>query len=85
MSGISVLHLVLQAGPVAKGVLLILLFFSIATWAIIFMKLRSLRTAERQSESFLHVFKNSKNFSGTYEEAKRYPASPRGGSALHPV
>ncbi len=76
MSGISVLHLVIQAGPVAKGVLLVLLFFSIATWAIIFMKLRSLRTAERQSDAFLHVFKNSKNFSATYEEAKRYLVSP---------
>ena len=76
MSGISVLHLVIQAGPVAKGVLVVLLFFSIATWAIVFMKLRSLGTAERQSDAFLHVFKNSKNFGATYEEAKRYPVSP---------
>ncbi|MEE9220464.1 MAG: hypothetical protein V3U34_02890, partial [candidate division NC10 bacterium] len=63
MSSISVIHLVLQAGPVAKGVLLILLFFSIATWAIIFMKLRTLRAAERQSDAFLHVFKTSKDLS----------------------
>lgn len=76
MSGISVLHLVLQAGPVAKGVLLLLLFFSIASWAIIIAKLRTLRKAERQSDAFLHLFRTSKNLSAAYEEAKRYPASP---------
>jgi biopolymer transport protein TolQ len=76
MSSISVIHLVLQAGPVAKGVLLILLFFSIATWAIVFMKLRTLRAAERQSDAFLHVFKTSKDLSAAYEEAKRYLGSP---------
>lgn len=76
MSGISVLHLVLQAGPVAKGVLFVLLLFSIATWAIIFMKLRTLRAATRQSDAFLHLFKSSKNLGGTYEEAKRYLGSP---------
>ncbi len=76
MSGVSVLHLALQSGPVAKGVLLILLCFSIATWAVIFMKLRTLRTAERQSDAFLHVFKTSKNLAATYEGAKRYNGSP---------
>ncbi|MFQ5882557.1 MAG: MotA/TolQ/ExbB proton channel family protein [Candidatus Methylomirabilales bacterium] len=72
----SVLYLVLQSGPVAKGVLLILLFFSITSWAIIFMKLRALRRAERQSDDFLRLFRASKNLTGTYEEAKRYPVSP---------
>lgn len=76
MSGISVLHLVLQAGPVAKGVLLLLLFFSVASWAIILMKLRTLRKAERQSDKFLDAFRNSKNLSAMHEEARRYPASP---------
>lgn len=76
MSGISVLHLVLQAGPVAKGVLLLLLFFSVASWAIILMKLRILRKAERQSDKFLDAFRNSRNLSAMNEEARRYPASP---------
>ncbi len=76
MTGISLLHLVLQAGPVAKGVLLILLLFSIVSWAIIFMKLRTLQKAERQSDDFLRVFRASKNLSATYEDAKRYPVSP---------
>jgi len=76
MSGISVLHLVLQAGPVAKAVLLVLLFFSIASWAVIFAKLRTLRRAERQSDEFLRLFRASKNLGAMFEEVKRYPASP---------
>ncbi|MFQ5657755.1 MAG: MotA/TolQ/ExbB proton channel family protein, partial [Candidatus Methylomirabilales bacterium] len=76
MSGISLLHLVLEAGPVAKAVLVILLLFSVGSWAVIFMKLRSLRRAERQSDDFLRQFRSSKNLSSMYDEAKRYPLSP---------
>jgi biopolymer transport protein TolQ len=76
MSGISVLRLVLEAGPVAKGVLLLLLFFSVASWAIIFAKLRTLRRAERQSDDFLRLFRTSKSLNAMYDEARRYPASP---------
>lgn len=76
MSGISVWHLVLQAGPVAKAVLFLLLFFSVASWAIIFLKMRTLRKAERQSDKFLRAFHASKNLNAMYEEARRYPACP---------
>lgn len=76
MTSVSVLHLVLQAGIVAKGVLLILLGFSITSWAIIFMKYRTLRKAERQSDEFLRLFRDSKNLDATLDEVKRYPASP---------
>lgn len=76
MTSVSVLHLVLQAGVVAKGVLLILLLFSITSWAIIFMKYRTLRKAERQSDEFLRLFRDSKNLNATFDEVKRYPASP---------
>ncbi|MEE9172104.1 MAG: protein TolQ [candidate division NC10 bacterium] len=76
MTSISVLQLVLQAGPVAKGVLLLLLFFSVASWAVIFIKLRRLRRAERQSDEFLRLFHSSKSMNAMYEEARRYPESP---------
>ncbi|MFQ5846059.1 MAG: protein TolQ [Candidatus Methylomirabilales bacterium] len=76
MSGISVLQLVLEAGPVAKAVLVVLLFFSIASWAIIFVKLRTLRKAERESDEFLRIFRASKNLNAMYEETRRYPDSP---------
>jgi len=37
--------LILYSGPVVKAVLLILLFFSILSWAIIFSKFRLIRLA----------------------------------------
>ena len=42
----SALQLILQAGYVVKGVLLILLFFSVVSWAIIFFKQRYFSKAE---------------------------------------
>jgi biopolymer transport protein TolQ len=72
----SIWHLVAQAGPVAKGVLLILLAFSVASWTIIIAKIRALRRAEMESEAFLKAFRESKNLSETYEEARKHARSP---------
>jgi biopolymer transport protein TolQ len=52
MTGDTVLNLIWQAGPVVKFVLLILLFFSVFSWAIILYKLRFLSKVERESEDF---------------------------------
>ncbi|MBS1112745.1 MAG: hypothetical protein H6Q92_507, partial [Nitrospirae bacterium] len=43
----SAIQLILQAGLVVKGVLLILLFFSIVSWAIIFYKQRYFSKAHK--------------------------------------
>mgnify|MGYP005847449911 CR=1 FL=1 len=72
----SVVNLVLHMGPVGKGVLLILLFFSVFSWAIILYKLRLFRRVDRQSLEFLRLFRESKNLSFTYEESKRFKGSP---------
>lgn len=72
----NIWHLVTQAGPVAKGVLLVLLAFSVASWTIIIAKVRAFRRAEAESDSFLKVFRESKNLSATYEEARKHPRSP---------
>ena len=69
----SIWHLVIQAGPIAKGVLLVLLAFSVASWTIIIAKVRALRRAEAESDAFLKAFRESKNLSETYEE----PDAPR--------
>jgi biopolymer transport protein TolQ len=52
----SVVDLVLYSGPIVKIVLLILLFFSILSWAIIFSKLLLIRRADRESREFLRIF-----------------------------
>jgi biopolymer transport protein TolQ len=72
----SALSLILQAGIVVKGVLALLLVFSLASWAIIFLKFRVLGRADRQDERFLRLFREGKQLSGMYEESRRLPQSP---------
>jgi len=72
----NAVNLILQAGVVAKGVLLLLLFFSLACWTIIFLKLRVFGRMDRQDERFLRIFRESKNLSTSYEECRRFPQSP---------
>ena len=59
----EVWQLLTNTGPVARGVLLILLAFSVLSWAIIFRKFRTFRAAQRESAEFLKVFRQSKKLS----------------------
>lgn len=59
VGGRSLMDLLLRATLVGKLVLLILLLFSIASWAIIIAKAVSLRRAERQTGDFLRLFQGS--------------------------
>lgn len=72
----NAVNLILQAGPVAKAVLLVLLSFSLACWTIIFLKLRALGRTDRQDERFLRLFRESKNLSNAFEDCRRFPQSP---------
>ncbi len=69
--------LILQASPVVQGVLIILLFFSVFSWAVIFFKRNTLKTASKQSIKFLEVFHKSQNLSEVNEAAKKYKGSPQ--------
>jgi biopolymer transport protein TolQ len=53
----SVMSSALRSGGMAKGILLILFLFSIASWAIMAAKFISFRTAGKESKEFLKVFK----------------------------
>jgi biopolymer transport protein TolQ len=59
----EVWQLLTNTGLVARIVLLILLAFSILSWAIIFQKYRGFRAARRESQEFLKVFRQSKKLS----------------------
>jgi biopolymer transport protein TolQ len=52
--------LLAQTGWVARVVLLILLFFSLFSWALIFQKWRLFSRLERQTALFLRVFRSGK-------------------------
>ncbi len=68
--------LILQASLVVQGVLIILLFFSVFSWAVIFFKKNTLKTAAVQSKIFLEIFRKSQNLSEVNEAAKKHKASP---------
>jgi biopolymer transport protein TolQ len=72
----NVVRLITEASLVVQLVLLILLFFSVFSWAIIFYKRRTLRTASAQSQKFLRAFRRSKNLSEVNEAAKKHQGSP---------
>jgi len=50
-----------QTGPVARGVLAILLLFSLISWAMIFQKWGMFGRIRRQSNQFLHVFRATRS------------------------
>jgi biopolymer transport protein TolQ len=63
-------------GAVARVVLLILLAFSIFSWAIIFLKNGSFSRARRQSRAFLKIFRASRKLSEIYGSCSSLRSSP---------
>lgn len=72
----SALHIILQAGLVVKIVLLILLFFSVFSWAIIIFKHRFLSRAAKETETFLTSFRDIRDSDALFTVAKRFTLSP---------
>ena len=72
----NVIHMVMEAGPVVKGVLISLLAFSLISWAIILSKAVQLSRANRNSNSFLDSFWKSRSLANLYTEAGEYGISP---------
>ena len=66
----SLLELLLRASPTAKVVLVILLLFSIYSWAIIITKWLWLRRAEQATKRFLARFRGGAKLSDLYGEAE---------------
>jgi biopolymer transport protein TolQ len=72
----EVWQLLANTGLVARIVLLILLFFSVLSWAIIFRKHQSFKAARRDSREFLRVFRSSKKLSDIRASCQALKASP---------
>ena len=72
----DIVHLVAGATIVGKIVLLILLIFSAVSWAVIFYKIWAFRHAERQTATFLGVFRKSAKFSEVQAVCPTLAASP---------
>jgi len=72
----SAIQLILQAGLVVKGVLLILLFFSVVSWAIIFFKQRYFSKANKESEQFLRTYRSSRDSKTLFQATRNLMFSP---------
>jgi biopolymer transport protein TolQ len=70
------LDLVLNAGPVAKAVLLVLLGFSIMSWAFIVEKWWQFRRIRRHTLAFEKVFRQSRRPVVVLNASKKFSASP---------
>ncbi len=70
------LGLIWNSGPVVKFVLLVLVFFSVVSWAIIVQKYLLLSRAQRESDKFLQAFWGSRQLDTLYESSAGLPHSP---------
>jgi biopolymer transport protein TolQ len=74
--GGEIVGLVEQTGLVAKTVLLILLIFSILSWAIILSKWSSLNRARAQSGRFLRAFRRAQRLQDVAAVSEQFKPSP---------
>lgn len=72
----DLVSIVLNAGLMVKFVLLLLFFFSVTSWAIMFMKYRYIRKAYSESAVFIDFFWKSKDLSDAFARAKQLKGSP---------
>jgi biopolymer transport protein TolQ len=72
----GLIGLVGSLGAVSKLVLLILLVFSVISWAIIFSKWRTFRTADREDKRFLALLVKTRDLDELYRQVRRIEGSP---------
>jgi biopolymer transport protein TolQ len=76
MQQINLINMISNAGLMVQFVLLLLLFFSITSWAIILIKYRYIKRAYQESAMFTELFWKSKDLSNAYRQAKELEGSP---------
>ena len=74
--GHDIIQMIVHAGTMVKFVLLILLLFSVISWAIIFVKFRLFGKARRETERFLELFWEEKEFKKIHAECEDLKFSP---------
>jgi biopolymer transport protein TolQ len=74
--GGEILDLVGETGPVAKAVLILLLMFSLVSWAIILSKWSVLRRARVQSGRFVRAFRKAQRLQDVGAVAEQFRPSP---------
>jgi biopolymer transport protein TolQ len=72
----DILSLIVHAGIVVKFVLLLLGVFSVISWGIILLKVRTLRRARDNSERFLEFFWSQRNMDSAFKKAEEFSICP---------
>jgi len=72
----SLWAIIMGAGYVVKGVMIMLLTFSVACWGIILTKAITLSRVRKDTQLFFDAFRESRKFSLLYAEAKQFTFSP---------
>jgi biopolymer transport protein TolQ len=72
----DIIQLIMNSGAMVRFVLLLLLFFSVTSWAIIFNKYRLISKAKKESAIFLDLFWNRRSLSEVYAASKKLRYSP---------
>jgi biopolymer transport protein TolQ len=75
-SNLDLVHMVSNAGFIVQLVMLLLLFFSITSWAIIIIKYRYLKRAFKESSQFVEFFWKCRDLSDAFSMAKKLSSSP---------
>jgi biopolymer transport protein TolQ len=73
---LDIIHMISNAGTMVQFVMLLLLFFSIMSWAIILIKYRYIRKAFKESAEFTDFFWKSRDLSNAFAKAKQLHGSP---------
>jgi biopolymer transport protein TolQ len=72
----EIVGIILASSFIIKLVLLVLLFFSVFSWAIIFYKFSSFRKARNENKAFLSLYWKIKNVAQLRKSAARFKQSP---------
>lgn len=72
----DIIQLLGNAGLMVQMVLLLLLFFSVMSWAIIIIKWRYIRRAYQESNIFTEYFWKSRDLASAYSKAKQLAGCP---------
>jgi len=72
----SVIQLILNAGYIVKAVLLILMTFSVISWAIIFFKQKYFSKANKESEQFQRAYRTNRDPKSLFQATRSLTLSP---------
>jgi biopolymer transport protein TolQ len=73
---IDLIHMIGNASFIVQLVLVLLLFFSVTSWAIILIKYRYIKKAFKQTAEFTEFFWKSRDLSNAFSRAKQLHGSP---------